>query len=531
MAYGLPPIPLREFAEGERFFYMDRLERYLRNKQDEHKRYDWEGNVRSLGGMGDHLLPIPAAYAVPLAGRYPSTRYNLARVIVSNLTQMSFGGFGGSTSFAEINVEGDDVAEAALREWAKVMRLGSRLSEARNFGGAMGTATFSLGIRRGQFQIDVHNPKHCKVLEWESRDDALPRFVVKAYSFERDMIDAEAKKMVKRTFWYVRTWDTQVERVWEALPDAIAKLPEWSNTPPTYETVHGFGFCPFYWTQNLPDSQEEDGEGDYEGLEPKFDEINCLLTATTRGAIKNVDPTLVIKDVDNDDGAPVNKGSGAVIYSRDGAEYLELEGTAVTCARDLVIDLRRSALEEAQVVLPHEEKLTGSAQSAAAMRILYRQMVARCNSLRGQYEPTIKRLLEDVLRIVRGMRTRGDYDVQLPDGTVERRRDVVLPDLDPGTSEQVTLRWPEYFTPTALDVKDTVATAQSASGGKPVISHKTAVDYTSRLFGVEDVEAELKAIEEDAEVEVDRAGEQLEREASAFARARQKPPVEGEAVE
>jgi len=102
---------------------------------------------------------------------------------------------------------------------------------------------------------------------------------------------------------------------------------------------------------------------------------------------------------------------------------------------------------------------------------------------------------------------------------VERVQETLTPDLDPGESELVTLRWPEYFAPTAQDVKDAVATAQTASGGKPVIAHKTAVDYTSRLFGVADVDEEIAQIANEADEEAERAAETMEREAQAFAKA------------
>lgn len=511
MPYGLPRIPLRHIAETDRFWYLDRLEQYLRNRQDDGKRYDWDGSLRELGGVKLYA-PTPAGFDVPFADRRPNTRYNLPRVIVSSLTQMALGG----NSFAELNVEGDDKAERALRTWARLMCLPTRIAEARNFGGAEGTACLSLAISRGRFRCDVHNPKHCTVLAWADRDEFVPARVIKAYSYEQDVLDEQAQRSVKRTFWYVRYWDSQVEVMWSALPDEAGKTPDWQTVAPDFVAEHRFGFTPFYWVQNLPDSQELDGEGDYEGIEDKFDEINQLLSATTKGARKNVDPTLVVRDVDNEE--PINKGSGAVIFSPNGADYLELKGTAIEASIGLLKDLRETVLEEAQVVLPREENVSGGPMSAAAMRIRYRPMIARCNTLRDQYGPVIERICTDMLSIARGVRARGEYEVALEDGTTVRRRDELRPNLDPGGEQGVvTLRWPEYFSPTSQDVKDTTSTAQGAAGGKPVISHRTAVDFVSRLYGVQDVDEELAAIEADSAAEADRMGEQLEREAKIYA--------------
>jgi hypothetical protein len=493
---------------------MDRLERYYRNKQDDHKQYDWDGCLISSGGF-DLFDPEPVSFEVSYSQRRPNARYNLPRVIVSNLTQMSLGG----TSFPEINCEGSDASEKALREWSKIMRLPMRIAEARNYGGQEGTACWSLGVAGGKFRCDVHNPKHCTVLEWRDRANFVPARVVKAYAFERNKYDPESKQFRLQTFWYVRVWDELSDTTWEEVPDDATKEPNWHDLiEPTRTYEHAWGLCPFYWVQNLPDSQEEDGEGDYEGCEDKCDEINALLSSTSRGARKNVDPTTVIHGVDDEE--PVRKGSAAVIYSPEGAEYLEMKGTGVAASLELLAELRQSVLEETQCVIPREDKITGAAQSAAAMRILYRPMIARCNTLRDQYGPAITRMLEHILLVARQIRTRAK-DVRDERGIViERLQETLTPDLDPGEAEAVTLRWPEYFAPTAQDIKDAVSTAQSASGGKAVISTRTAVDYTARLFGVVDVDKEIDEIKNEADEEAARQAEAIENEANAYAAAK-----------
>lgn len=522
MAFWLPVVPLRAYAETDRFWYMDRLEQYFRNEQDEHKGYDWEGDLRSVAGVR-LFSPITPDWAPAHSERKPNVRYGLARVIVSNLTQMSLGG----SSFPEINCESDEVAEQALRAWSKLMKLPARLAEARNFGGSEGTACLSLATRNGRFRVDVHNPKHVRVEEWADREEFRPLRVIKAYSFTREVYDRDAAKLVKRTYWYVRTWDAEYDRTWAEVPAEIAELADWSDKiAPTHEIRHGYGFCPFYWCQNLPSSQEEDGQGDYEGTEEKIDELNTLYSATHRGQKKNVDPTLVVKDQDPEEGT-LTKGSGAVIYSPGGANYLELAGTATASSLELGSELRQQVLEEVQVVIPREDKITGAAQSAAAMRILYRPMIARCDTLRDQYGDLIVRLLEDVRLIASQVRAKPAYDVLQPDGQPKKIKDTLVPDLDPGALDNsVTLRWPEYFALTSQDIKDTTTTAQAASGGGSVISKKTAVEYVARLFGVADPDEELKAIEADADQDAERAADALSVEADAMAKARGKGPAE-----
>ena len=502
----LPQIPLRQLCETGRFWYLDRLEQYFYGTQDDAKRYDWNGAMRTMGmDTAFQSLHQAPGYYVALDRRRPHTRKRFGLMIVSSLTQMAIDG----DAFPEINVDQDELAQQALREWSKIMMLPQKLAEARDKGGAEGTACLSLGVVNGQFAVDVHNAKHVTVLYWEDRQKLIAGAVFKAYCFRRDVfVDGQRKP---KDFWYVRYWDGRFDMTWEAIPAEVAERPDWASAVmPSFVGQHDFGFCPFYWVQNLPDSEEEDGMGDYEGLEDKFDRYNQLLSATVKGTTENVDPTLVVKD--DDDGAQVTKGSGAVIHSPNGAEFLELAGTSATTAISVLDSLRMSILEETQVVMPREDKITGAAQSAAAMRILYRPMISRCNKLRAQYGGALQRILQDVLRVARKYRddVREIYDGQ--GRIVGREQYTLTPPLDPGQAELVTLKWPEYFAPTSQDLKDVVSTAKEAAGGQPVISHRTSVDFAARYFGVSDTDAELKEIESDKDADMERTKQALQNE-------------------
>lgn len=502
----LPRIPLRQFAETSRFWYLDRLEQYFHGTQDDAKRYDWNGDMRTMG-MDTAFANLHQApgYYVALDRRRPSTRKRFGRMIVSALTQMSLDG----EAFPEINVDTDEAAQKALREWSTIMALPQKLAEARDKGGAEGTACLSLGVVNGQFAVDVHNAKHVTVMSWANRQKHIPERVCKAYSFWRDVfVDGQRRA---KEFWYVRYWDSVVDLTWEAIPAEVAELPDWSTVmPPSFVGQHSFGFCPFYWVQNLPDSEEEDGQGDYEGLEDTFDEYNRLLSATTKGTTCNVDPTLIVKD--EDDGQPVTKGSGAVIHSPQGAEFLELAGTSTSTAINLLNELRASILEETQVVIPRGDEATGNAPSAALMRLRYRPMIARCNKLRAQYGAALQRLLQDVLRVARKYRDEVRDVVDEAGRVTAREQYTLTPPLDPGQSELVTLKWPDYFHPTSQDLKDVVDTAQKASGGQPVISHKTSVEFAAGYFGVSDTDLEIKEIEADKDADMERTKEALQTE-------------------
>lgn len=514
-AVEIPRQPLASMCEGPRFHHMDRLEAYYRGAQDDAKSYDWDGRFR-----GYQFSSVAPGWEVPLSQRRPNARYELARIVVSRLTNMSLGG----EAWPDINVEGDPDAQDYVRALAKASDLQARLAEARSLGGATGTACLSLGFVEGCPRIETHNAKHCLVLTWEDMATFRPQQVLKAYSFKRPKIDPQDGKVKLMTFWYARYWDTEREIIWREIPQRVAKLPTWADWvgpdgAGRREMRHGYGFTPFYWIQNLPDSQELDGLGDYEGQTDMLDQFNQLLSSTVKGAIANVDPTLVVMDDPESNEGHLQKGSGAAIYSKGGAKYLELEGSAIRAARELLTDLREMFLDAAQVVLPQAEKLTSKAQSAAAMRIVYQPMMARCDQLRDQYgEGGLVLILTDMLRVARQIEEAPPELIELEDGTREERKpSVTLPprqDDDgeerphvPGKGENVTLNWAPYFSPTMQDLKAAAETAQLAGGGQPLISHRSAVEFVARHFGVEDVEKELAEMAVEADERAERAAE------------------------
>ncbi|MEY5061178.1 MAG: hypothetical protein RIS45_1099 [Planctomycetota bacterium] len=485
----IPSIPLQRLCEGDRFRILDTAEAYFRGRQDDGKRYDWDGNIASSAADG---VLIAAGWRVPHAMRKPRSRYDVGRLIVLRLTSMVFG----QGRFPEIKIEDDEDAEDYVKTLARESRLATRMAEARNFGGAEGTACLSFGFVNGAPRVQVHNPKHVNVVSWADEDELRPSGVLKAYSYPVDIFDDVAGRVVRKTFWKVRWWDTEREITWRGIPDNVARTEFWHRWENSV-IVHGYGFCPFYWIQNRPCSGQYDGEGDFAGQEPTLDEINRLMSATTKGTIANVDPTLVVKADPTQNQGTIYKGSENAIFCVNGADYLELKGTAVQAAERQVDRLARSALEVSGVVLADPEKLSGAAQSARALEIIYAPMLSNCDTLRDQYgDHGIKPILLDMLRAARKL---GPGAVVLPPYIEKDGETVVVRERLPGKSEVLALAWSPYFSPTWSDISSAANAARTASGNKPIISHKTAVAFTAKMFGVQDVDVELDAIKEEQE--------------------------------
>ena len=77
-----------------------------------------------------------------------------------------------------------------------------------------------------------------------------------------------------------------------------------------------------------------------------------------------------------------------------------------------------------------------------------------------------------------------------PDGTLRAGAPVWL-------GAPIDLAWGPYFEPSATDRKEAVETATKANGGRPVVSQRAAVASVAPLFGTEDVDAEVAAIDGD----------------------------------
>jgi len=505
---GAAGTSLLTYAETPRFHDLDRLESYFRKRQDEHKRYDWDGHLMGYGDQAD----IKPGWYVPYKLRKPAARYDLAAVIVTRFTALLFG----SDRFPELRVEGDEDAEDYIKALCEASRLPAKLIEGRNLGGAEGTSGYSFAFVNGVPRIEVHNAKHCTVTRWEDSAEHVVGSVIKAYAYPR--VVYEGGKAKTKVFYYARVWDEVSDTVWSAIPKDLAESPQWWRAP-SVRTDHGLGFTPFYWVQNTPDSLDPYGDGgsDYEGLCDQFDELNQLLSAVSKGTKSNVDPTLVIHDDPVNNTGSIRKGSENAIYSKGGAAYLEIKGEAVRATIELLERLRAYILDAASVVLPDPEKLSGAAQSAQALRILFSPMLAQADILREQYgEHAVKPMLIGMLRAARVIAARPPIPAPpLPDGTAsELQPAVILPprivegvptERTPGTSEALTLNWNPYFSPTWVDIQAASVAATTANGGKPVVSQRTTVQALQSLWGVTDVDAEMDELHEESEKAIEQA--------------------------
>ena len=511
----LDEVTLVELCESARFFDLDRNESYFRAVQDATKRYDWDGNI-----VSDDAAPIAPGWVVPMSSRRPCARYDLSKVIVSRYTAMLFG----TDRFPELTVAGDADSEEYVKGICEATRLPLRMIEARNIGGSQGSVGVSFAFVDGKPKLEVHKAKHVTILDWRDRTELRPSAVLKAYKYPRRMVDPESGKLKVVDFFYARLWTEVDEITWEPIPASIAATKSWSKGPSTV-VVHGLESCPFYWAQNLPNDEDEDGFSDYAGLHDNLDELNRLMSAGVRAVKANSDPTFVVKEDPALKVEHVRKGQGSAIFSRGGAEYVVLPAHTVESITRTKEDLRTATLDVASVIVADPEKLSGAAQSAAALRLLYAPMTAQADIYREQYgEMLIKPLIRGLMSAARSLEARG-LAVTLPKrALVDPSGDTKLLDRVLGISDEVSLNWNPYFSPTWVDIKAAAEAVKSANGGKQVISQRTSVAAVQSLFGVDNVDDEMQAIQAEAEQAIATAQKAFAEGPQAAAIDERKPP-------
>jgi len=526
---GVYGLRLNTFVDSERFKRLDQLDAYARNTQYDARKYDWNGRLRAAVGDVD----IDPGWYVPMRVRKPSTVIDLPKLITKRLGAMALG----EEQWPQINCDGDVDAEDYVKTLAEVSNLHGKLQEAAERGLACGTAVASFAYIDGKPRVSVHRAKHINVLRWADRDEYTIGAALKIYRYKVWGIrDGKPKEL---TYYYAHYWDEQQETIWDPIPEEYARDGTWSIRVREVTAIHGHGFAPIYWTQNMPDCESEDGLSAFDGMLDTFDSMNHLLSATSKGTIANVDPTLIIHDDPGNNTGAIQKGQGNAIYSKEGAEYLEIKGTAVSTAMELLSKTVQYSLDVAGVVLGDPNKIGSQAQSAAAMRIIYMPMTNTCDILRTQYGnrflvPLLTGMLKaakaiaaqppgPVLTTADGRRIQEKPTVLLPPRIVtEKEPGEPPPRVDPtdpnppatpkpgkvtkktvprtpGQSENIQLRWPPYFRPTAQDTGNLVDAVVKAKG--QLISEETAVRATAQLFDVKDVSEEVTNIQAEKAVQ------------------------------
>lgn len=478
---------------------LNRLWSVYRGSQYSARKIDWDGTERAEGIDAEAIASagfLPPGYydagaTFPVKFRRPSTPYHLRKVIVDRFTGLLFS----DRKHPILRVEGDPQSEDYVRTLAEVSRLWPSMIMARTYGGAMGTVAVGFQFVDGKPVVEVHDPRWC-IPTFEDRHALKLASIEKRYMFPVDERDPETGAWIQRPYWYRRVIDRERDVLFVACP-VTDEDPEWQVER---EVVHGFGFCPVVWAQNMPVQDDIDGDPDCLGIDDICDQIDALLSQANIGILASCDPTLkIITDAELDS---VKKGNKNALKLPQGssADYMEINGAGLKQALDMAQELRKMALEVAQCVLDHANV---HGRTATEVERLYSSMLAKADILREQYgERLVKPLLEMMLQAVKIIET-----PRAVEGAILRQVVKLPPKLsrsDDGTSVhmsrqlgegfQLNLNWGPYFQPTLEEaIQATQAAVMAKSGG--VLDQEHAVAFSAPFFLVEDARTMSKTIE------------------------------------
>lgn len=539
--------------DSPRFRDLDRKQAYYDCTQHDYKRFDFDGRVLEAKGGMAYTQPLlsqqKASWYVPLRSRRPSSPYRLPKVIVNSFTKLLFG----DDRFPTFRCLGDFATEDYAAALVEATNLPTKMIRARNLGGACGTSALSWAFVDGRPRVRVHNAKTLFVHSWEDRDELVPRHVTEAYLYAKDEWDKEKKKFLKVLYWYRRDWTKDVDIVFKPLKfeNGVDPSPRWE--PDLGKCAeHNDGLCHVSWIQNRPNDEEIDGHADYEGLYEPFDVLDLLLSVITRGAVLNLDPTLVLKmDPEIVNRVGVSKGSdnSLVVGQEGGADYLELGGSSIDAGVKLFNEQRKGILETACVVIPDPDKVAANGTSSVAIKMMYASMLGEASILRDQYAQGMKRILEPMMVVARkaSKSTIIIYDEQgqpideatpeidLPDRVEEEpekgedgeptgETTVTKTPRDPGEGEDLAVDWGEWFTLTPQDQQLIITTVTTAVGvGQSVMAAQSGSEIVAKAFG-RDGNEEWSRVQK---TQADQDAKQKEMFQNSLAAGGGKPPFGG----
>lgn len=500
---------------------LNKLWAYYRCAQHDAKVVDWNGDrimdqleTEQIGLQGN--LPPgfvdPGGGSLPLRFRRPSAPFHLGHLVVSRFTSLLFS----EKRHPQYRIAGDDKTTEWLTAWAKAARVWPQMIQARNYGGATGTAVVTFGFHGGKPKLEVHDPRWCHP-EWRHRQEHLLLSLDIRYMYPIERRDPELG-WVEEPYWYRRRIDEQSETLWKPIPVGDGEEPNWDNPELILRTVsHNFGFFPGRWIQNLPVQDAIDGDPDCHGAFDTFDQIDALTSQGIKALQYNGDPTPVISaDLKpNQAGTPVTFGSGTSVMLPAGgtATYMEISGASITALDAKCDTLERRGLQVCECVLERPDG--AGVKTATEVDRLWSSMLAKADVMREQYGGKgLIPLAEDVIRAVRMMAKPKLVAVPAGGGEVAKVIVVRLPLIPDDVNGVVTWRapalpeqaddgggggtpdltWPRYLEPSLQDVGAAV-TAAAAAKQAQLVDAEHATGLITEYFDVEDPAAMLDKIE------------------------------------
>ena len=501
---------LSRMGESPRYWRINRLEQWYCGTQYDTRPSFWSQDV-------------------PLRERAPVVQSQFTRSAVQRLATLVFG----DRSFPRLKVEADgyrttlspaerDALQALVDEITRALALSKRMREVLTEGLKSGAACVIVGLVEGRPSLQIVPSKWCTPT---LRADGTVESLCIEYKTPGD--DPKRWRLHRREI-------TATEDRTYAPVDVV------EGVPPKFGdyTAIPLECCPVVWVRNDAEAtatrDQIDGHALVEGLEDEVEALDMELSQLYRNALYNGEPQLVQIGVDGNAAmaAPVGRTGGATEerfswlnsvlpgWARTGggdtaakkapgklwklpqggdAKMVESTGAGAEIIRGAITELRRVLTDASGVVLFDADSLGGGDLAARTLQLMHAPMLDHADNLRVEYGDALARIVDMMLRVLSGRlaQTMGallrTYDAAAP--ALARLHGVGPDGARRWIGAPVSLAWGDYFEPSALDRKAAIETAMMANGGRPVLSHRSAVASVAAMFGVHNVDAEVAATE------------------------------------
>jgi hypothetical protein len=365
-------------VDRDRQLLLDRHLQYFLTKNNELKTHDWDHfpalkglDLIQLQQLGEGMGLSKSNCKVNAKSRKPLAEYQIPHAIVTRLTALLFGN--GKTPLIESS---DETISEFIKTWEKESGLWTKLSMARNYGGAEGSVVIGLFIdQNGKVKIDVEDAQYC----WPVyKQNKLINLMIKTNPYDFCIFDNINEYHI---------WTDDVE-------NSISEKTEWN-----YEIIpHGFDRLPYIFIKNEDILHDYDGLSDYEGNLENFDTINRLMSQTVIGVEANCDPTAVITSQEPDK-IPANVPTGASVVLKlqtgDSYQLVEPSGSGASVGIATATEVIERVLQNCRVVLD-EGKASG--KTATELQIRETTLREHVCELKRQYGPALEFIVELMLR-------------------------------------------------------------------------------------------------------------------------------------
>ena len=256
---------------------------------------------------------------------------------------------------------------------------------------------------------------------------------------------------------------------------------------------HNLGFVQGVWIKNGFTTASDDGRSYIKDVLDYLDDLNYGSSKESNALYHALYPTLLGFGVDpadferligdmggNIDEGTISKGSAFITTEKPPQDadlrFLETSNRGLELMEPYIQRNIQILQHILKITLPNPEVLLGYAQSAEAMKMLYRPLIEEVKRMRDFFEQGLCDLLTK-------MEIAGkEIPYALPSGTIENAKK----------------KWGEMFTSTETDKSQRMATTVQGTQDR-IISRKTATKHIAPDFGIKNIEEEIKQIESEGQ--------------------------------